>query len=75
MELGGTRVADAGLKHLEQMMDLRSLRIHGTLVTDAGLVHVARLPSLQEVELGGTRVTGTGLRELQKALPNLTIKD
>ena len=41
--------------------------------TDAGLVHLKRMTNLSKLEIRGTRVTDAGVRELQQALPGLTI--
>jgi len=37
VDLGGTKVTDAGLKHLKSVTSLQSLDLWGTKVTDAGL--------------------------------------
>ena len=68
-----TAVTDAGLVHLEGLTDLTFLYLSGTRVTDAGLVHLKGLSKLSGVTLPRLRVTGAGAKDLEQALPKLTI--
>jgi hypothetical protein len=86
LDLWGTGVTDAGLKHLKRMTRLRHLHISDARrpvrrgvpapappppVTDAGLTHLAELTQLETLSLVGLPVTDAGLDAL-KDLPALT---
>ena len=73
LDLGATKVSDSGLVHLNGLTNLSKLNLSGTQVTDAGLVHLKGLTKLSQVWLINRRVTDAGVRELQKALPSLTV--
>jgi Leucine-rich repeat (LRR) protein len=73
LDLAGTQLTDAGLVHLQGLNRLERLTIYNTQVTDAGLVHLQGLKKLDELYVFQTKVTDAGCRELQKALPKLTI--
>lgn len=72
--LDNTQVTDAGLVNLQGLTKLELLYLSGTRVTDAGLVHLQGLTMLESLFLGNTPVTDEGVRELQQALPNVTIR-
>ena len=61
----GDSFADAELKSLESLPDLRKLLVGGPRVTDAGLVHLKHLRRLEELQVGGPGVTDAGLTNLQ----------
>jgi uncharacterized membrane protein/YHS domain-containing protein len=67
LDLGGTRVTDAGLAALTTMRNLKRLHLERTAITDAGLKPLAELPELQYLNLYGTAVTDAGLEQLQTA--------
>jgi Leucine-rich repeat (LRR) protein len=68
-------VTDVGLKELARLSGLRSLGLTGCKrVSDAGLRELAALKDLQEVTLYDTGVSDAGVADLQKALPQTTIK-
>jgi Leucine-rich repeat (LRR) protein len=69
-----TQVTDAGLAHLKGLNNLSYLGLGGTRVTDAGLAHLTGLTNLRRLVLSDTQVTDAGARELQQALPSLTIE-
>jgi hypothetical protein len=71
LNLGNTKVTDAGLKELAPLENLTTLGLKGTQVTDAGLKELAPLKNLTELHLSGTQVTDAGLKELAP-LKNLT---
>jgi hypothetical protein len=89
LDLRGTRVTDAGLKHLGGLSRLAALSLGdgpaagsaGTprsgRITDDGLDEVARLAGLRELTLDSTSVTDEGLARLQplSGLAVLTLKD
>ena len=69
------RITDAGLPHLTGLAKLSRLGLlRDTQVTDSGLRHLKRIPNLASLDLRGTQVTGAGVKELQEALPGLTIE-
>ena len=63
---------DAGLAHLGDMQQLRSLWIGMSKgkITDAGLAHLAGLENLEELDVQQSQVTDAGLEHLKK-LKNL----
>jgi hypothetical protein len=74
VDLGRTKVTDAGLQHLAGLKQLRALDLNNTQVTDAALKHLAGLKQLRELDLFLTKVTAKGKADLKKALPDLEIK-
>lgn len=72
-------VADADLRHLKSLPNVKYLQLHRVQLSDAGLAHIAGLKKLKQLELSGlylppvTSITQTGVNELQKALPNCSI--
>ena len=72
--LDGTSTSDAELAHLKSMTRLSFLSVRSTQISDAGLECLKALTQLSFVDLHGTRVTDVGVKELQQALPNLTIE-
>jgi hypothetical protein len=73
LELFETNVTDAGLVHLRGFANLQRLDLDETNVSDAGLAHLKRLTKLQYLWLKDTKVTDAGVKDLQQALPNITI--
>ena len=53
LNLGKTRITDAGLKHLAGLKALTDLNLAETRVTDAGLKHLAGLSSLRQLIVKG----------------------
>jgi uncharacterized membrane protein/mono/diheme cytochrome c family protein len=70
LDLGGTRVSDAGLGQIAAMPNLVRLHLERTPITDAGLVRLAPLAELSYLNIYGTEVTDKGLEPLQQ-LPKL----
>jgi hypothetical protein len=78
LELGPTRVTDAGLAVLERATSIRSVRLHQTeaveeeragdapRITDAGLARLADHPSLNSLGLAGTQWTEAGIVRFQQ---------
>jgi internalin A len=62
-----------GLAHLKGLTNLSLVGLGGTQVTDAGLVQIKGLAKLSELDVSRTQVTDAGVKELQQALPNLSI--
>ena len=71
--LYNTRDSDVGLAHLSGMTKLSGVNLHRTRVSDAGLTHLKGLAGLRKLYVNDTRVTEAGVKELEQALPNLTI--
>jgi uncharacterized membrane protein len=72
LDLGGTRVSDAGLTHVASLTNLTRLHLNRTQVGDAGLASLKTLAALEYLNLYGTRVTDEGLAHLA-ALPRLKV--
>lgn len=70
LNLGRSKVTDAGLQHLASAKNLTRLRLENTAITDAGLDHLANLAKLEYLNLYGTKISDAGLAKLEK-LPNL----
>jgi hypothetical protein len=73
LDLGNTRSSDGGLVHLRSLTKLNRLKLDHNQISDAGLVHLTALRHLSELYLGDTQVTDAGVKDLQQALPSLTI--
>jgi hypothetical protein len=70
--LDGTKITDASLEHLKEMIGLSLLVLSGTKITDAGLEHLKELTSLTSLRLYEPQITDTGLVHL-KGLTSLTM--
>ena len=64
LDLGRTKITDAGLKTVAQLPRLVQLDLRQTAVTDAGLEALTKLKNLQSLNLYGTQVTDAGLKQL-----------
>ena len=73
LDLGNTRITDAGLAHLKGMKKLQRLALVGTGITDAGLANLNGLEELATLELAGTQVKGPGVEDLKKTLSKVKI--
>jgi hypothetical protein len=73
VSLGGTKVLDVQLVHLQRLSCLKLLDLRSTSVTDSGLVHLAGMTQLRKLDLRGTKVTAAGVARLRKALPEADI--
>ena len=72
VNLGGTKITDAGLVYLKGMQKLKVLGLSGSKITDAGMAHLKGLTKLEGLDLKGTKVTDAGLAHLNlKGLRNL----
>ncbi|MHC4630411.1 MAG: redoxin family protein [Planctomycetota bacterium] len=65
LQLGATRITDAGLGHLKNLTALQNLCVHRTQVTDAGLAHLKGLTRLQSLCLHNTRISDASLAYLK----------
>ena len=73
LDLGGTKITDAGLKEVAKLHQLTLLYLRDTKITDAGLKDVAKMKQLEWLALYDTKVTKAGVAELKKALPKCAI--
>jgi mono/diheme cytochrome c family protein len=64
VNLGRTKVTDAGLATLASAANLQRLRLENTAVTDAGLDHLKTLEKLEYLNLFNTQITDAGLEKL-----------
>ncbi len=66
LNLGKTKITDAGLAALAGMENLTHLNLHSTAITDAGLAKLKGLNSLYYLNLYGTKVSDKGLASLKQ---------
>lgn len=66
LDLGNTKLTDAGMKEVSGLASLHSLDIGHTPVTDLGVKELAALPSLNALNLGFVKVSDVGLKEVCK---------
>ncbi|QDU44664.1 Leucine Rich repeats (2 copies) [Symmachiella dynata] len=74
VDLAGTQVSDAGLKHLQGLTKLYVLSLGTTHVSDVELEHFRELTNLYDLRLSNTQVSDAGLEHLQ-GLTNLEVLD
>jgi hypothetical protein len=65
VNLGGTRIKDAGVATLKGLPNLQRLNLARTDLTDESLPHLKVLGQLQLLDLTGTSVSSKGLEPLQ----------
>jgi hypothetical protein len=73
LDLHRSPVTDATLARLDGLTDLQSLILFHTGIGDSGLLRLKGLGRLRNLSIENTNVTDAGVRELQRALPRLTI--
>jgi hypothetical protein len=75
LDLGRSKVTDAGLPTIAKMAALQRLHLEKTAVTDAGLAHLAGLQHLEYLNLYETKVTDAGIAKLatNKSLKKLFV--
>jgi hypothetical protein len=61
LDIGGTKVTDAGIRSLDRHNELWHLYLGNTQITDESLKIISRLPALTLIGLGRTRITDAGL--------------
>jgi Leucine-rich repeat (LRR) protein len=68
-------ITDSGLTHLQDLDQLRELRLDNAKITDSGLVHLQGLSQLQILWLSNTDITDSGLPHLHglRQLQNLDL--
>jgi hypothetical protein len=72
--LEGTKITDAGLRHLSGLKELHSLSLANTSIGDIGLKELERLSALRTLNLQNTHVTPEGAARLKAVIPALKIK-
>lgn len=65
LDLGATRISDAGVAHLGGLHKLESLYLSDTQVGDEGLAYLRDLRRIRALQLSGTKVTDAGLEHLR----------
>jgi hypothetical protein len=65
LDLGKTKISDAGLRTISMFAALTRLDLHGTAVSDSGLAALKGLPELRSLNLFVTGVTDSGLPALE----------
>ena len=73
LSLYGARITDADMVKLKPLTRLSFLCLHHTHVTDEGLAHLKGLSNLSQLDIVGHSVTLAAARELNRALPSLSI--
>ena len=66
VNLGGTKITDAGLKELKELKGLRALNLTSTQITDAGVKDLKELRGLRFLALNRTQITDAGLKDLKE---------
>jgi tRNA A-37 threonylcarbamoyl transferase component Bud32/Leucine-rich repeat (LRR) protein len=64
LDLRGTRITDAGMKHLAGLKNLGWLVLAQLPITEAGLKHLAGLTNLGRLDLGNLPITEVGVHHL-----------
>lgn len=64
LNLGSTKVTDAGMKVVAALAELRRLDLHLTAVGDAGVAELKGLAKLEYLNLYGTKVGDAGLKSV-----------
>ena len=65
LNLGRTKVTDAGMVYFKDCKNLKALYLDGTKVTDAGMVNFKDCTGLTSLRLDATKVTDSGLVHFQ----------
>ena len=66
LNLGGTKITDAGTPQIAGMRNLTQLHLEKTGITDAGLKSLTGLRDLEYLNLYGTPVTDAGLQSIRR---------
>jgi hypothetical protein len=72
LDLGHTRVSDAGLEHLAALKQLKHLDLIGTTISSNGLGHLRALHALESLRIDDRVLLENGLESL-KSLPALRL--
>ena len=71
--LNGTKITDAGLRHLTGLKELHSLSLANTTIGDSGLKELEGLSALRKLDVQHTQVTADGVARLKAAIPALQV--
>lgn len=87
LNLSGTSISDAGLKHLvgkDGTIALESLNLQNTLITDVAIQHLSQLKKMLVLDLGetisfaggvsGARLSEAAVRQLRLKLPQCEVR-
>lgn len=74
LSLKSTKVADAGVSHLERLKLLENVDLARTSITNKVIPVLARMPQLREVELDNSRVDSSGVIDLINRRPGITVE-
>jgi hypothetical protein len=69
LDLSGSEVTDAKLKHLTRAKYLHCLRLDCPKVTDAAVDTLQQLKTLERLDIHDTRISPAGMSRLRAALP------
>lgn len=64
LNFSSSKLDDAGLANVADLVHVEELGLHGTNVTNAGLAHLAKLSKLRQLNLTDTSVSNEGLQSL-----------
>jgi serine/threonine protein kinase len=70
LDLGSTRISDAGLVELKRLPALQNIELTATAITDDGVDALLSMPKLKMIELTDSHISREGLLKLAHA-PNL----
>ena len=75
INIGGSPITDAGLRHLAGLTNLTTLHLRSTNITDAGLDLMKSFENLENlnVVLCG-EISDGGIRSFQQAMPNCKVR-
>jgi hypothetical protein len=66
LQLGGSRISDAGLAELRHVPRLQFLVLNGTSITDEGVRHIVACSNLERLMLADTAITDESVKRLAK---------
>ncbi|HEX2751400.1 MAG TPA: c-type cytochrome domain-containing protein [Verrucomicrobiales bacterium] len=71
--LSKTEISDAGIAHLAGNTALESLNLYNTMVSDAAIPGLSGLKALKKVFVWNSKVTDAGVKQLQEAIPGVSV--
>jgi hypothetical protein len=74
LNLRGTGITNAGMKHIRGLKTLKHLDIGHTWVTDAGIGELKGLKNLRWLSVDGSRVSDAGVARLKGDVPDLHVE-
>jgi Leucine-rich repeat (LRR) protein len=73
LDIGGSKVGDAGVKNLKKIPELQALFLDRTQVGDEGLKAIAEFPHLTWLDVSGAKVSDVGAAELATSKSGLRV--